>query len=75
MLFPPPKPWKQVAPIDPDKQYYAFTSRFFMKSPRRVLQFVRRSGAIEKQVDTAPGIVGWSLGANLFKLEFYTLSA
>jgi hypothetical protein len=29
---------------------------------------------IMKQVDSAPGIVGWSLGANLLRLEFYTLS-
>ena len=28
-----------------------------------------------KQVDDAPGIVGWSLGANLLRLDFYTLSA
>ena len=75
MLFPPPKPWKQVATIDPEREYVAFTSRFFMKSPRRVLRFISRSGPIEKQVDAAPGVIGWSVGANLFKLEFYTLSA
>ena len=27
-----------------------------------------------KQADAASGIVGWSLGVNIFKLEFYTLS-
>ena len=27
-----------------------------------------------KQADAAPGIVGWSLGFNLFRLDFYTLS-
>jgi heme-degrading monooxygenase HmoA len=27
-----------------------------------------------KQANTAPGIIGWSLGSNLFKLEFHTLS-
>lgn len=75
MLFPPPKPWKQVATIDPDREYVAFTSRFFMKSPRRVLRFISRSGPIERQVEAAPGMVGWSVGANLLKLEFYTLSA
>ena len=30
---------------------------------------------IMKQADAAPGIIGWSLGGNIFKLEFYTLSA
>jgi len=75
MLFPPPKPWKQVVPADPNREYLAFTSRFFMKSPRRVLRFLSRSGTIERQVDAAPGMVGWSLALNLLKLEFYTLSA
>ena len=75
MLFPPASPWKQVATIDPDREYVGFTSRFFMKSPRRVLRFISRSGPIGRQVDSAPGVVGCSLGANLLKLEFYTLSA
>jgi hypothetical protein len=28
-----------------------------------------------QQANGAPGIVGWSLGSDLFKLEFHTLSA
>jgi heme-degrading monooxygenase HmoA len=75
MFFPPAKRWKQVSAVDPDREYVAFTSRFYMKSPRRVLRFLARTGGIEKQVDEAPGVVGWSLAANLFKMEFYTLSA
>lgn len=75
MFFPPAKPWKQVGAIDPDREYVAFTSRFFMKSPRRVLRFLAQTGPIERQVDSAPGVVGWSLAVNMFKLEFYTLSA
>ena len=75
MFFPPAKPWKQVSTIDPDRQYLAFTSRFFMKSPLRVLAFAARTGPIEKQVEQASGVIGWSLAANLLKMEFYTLSA
>jgi heme-degrading monooxygenase HmoA len=75
MFFPPARRWKQVATIDPDREYIAFTSRFFMKSPGRVLAFLARTGPIQKQVDEAAGVVGWSLAANLFKMEFYTLSA
>ena len=74
-MFPPPKPWKQVATFDPKREYVAFTSRFFMKSPFRALKFVSRSGPVGKQIDAAAGVVGWSLGTNLLKLEFYTLSA
>ena len=36
--------------------------------------FIRRANKIMKQADAAPGIVGWSLGFNLFTLDFYTLS-
>jgi hypothetical protein len=75
MLFPPPEPWKQIAEVDPEREYVAFTSRFFMRSPFRVLRFISRSGPIRRQIEAAPGVVGWSLGTNLLKLEFYTLSA
>lgn len=30
---------------------------------------------VMKQLDTAPGLIGWSLAANLPTLEFFTLSA
>lgn len=74
-MFPPPMPWKRRAPVDPDREYVAFTSRFFLRSLWRVPAFFASSVRIMKQVDVAPGIVGWSVGTNLFRLEFYTLSA
>jgi heme-degrading monooxygenase HmoA len=74
MNFPPASPWKLRAAVDPEREYIAFTSAFYLKSLLRVPAFVRRAMKIMKQADAAPGIVGWSLGQNLFKLEFYTLS-
>jgi hypothetical protein len=74
-MFPPPRPWKKVAEVEPDREYLAFTSRFYMKSPLHVLSFLRRAGPIQRQVENAPGAIGYSLGMNLFKMEFYTLSA
>jgi hypothetical protein len=74
MNFPPPTPWKPRAAVNPAREYVAFTSTFHLKSLRRVPAFIRRSRKIMKQADDASGIVGWSLGANIFKLEFYTLS-
>src|SRR5262249_50318393 len=74
MNFPPPSPWKLVAAVDPTREYVAFASAFHLKSPRRVPAFIRRSFKIIKQADAASGIVGWSLGQNIFKLDFYTLS-
>ena len=74
MMFPPPMPWNQCAPIDPQREYVAFTSRFFMKSLRRVPAFMASGRRIMEQANLAPGIIGWSLGGNLFRLEFATLS-
>jgi heme-degrading monooxygenase HmoA len=36
---------------------------------------MRQSSKIMKQLEGVPGLVGWSLGADLAKLEFHTLSA
>lgn len=74
-MFPPATPWKPRAAVDPAREYVAFTSRFSMRSFLRVPAFAIRSWQIMKQVDASPGVVGWSLGANVFKREFYTLSA
>jgi len=74
-MFPPPRPWKQLAAVVPDREYVAFTSRFFLKSVRRLPAFYSSAKSIMAQVDAAPGIVGWSLGLQLFGLEFHTLSA
>ena len=73
-MFPPPIPWRQHAAVDPQREYVAFTSRFFLKSLRRVPAFLASSIRIMKQANVAPDIIGWSLGTDLFRLEFLTLS-
>lgn len=73
-MFPPPSPWSQRSVVDPGREYIAFTSAFHLQSLLRVPAFIRRANKIMKQVDASPGIVGWSLGFNLFTLDFYTLS-
>ena len=73
-MFPPPSPWSQRSAVDPAREYIAFTSAFHLKSFRRAPAFIRRAYKIMKQADAAPGIVGWSIGFNLFSLDFYTLS-
>lgn len=74
-MFPPPQPWKQCTAVDPQREYLAFTSCFYLKSFGRVPAFLASSFAIMKQANAAPGIVGWALGADLPRLEFHTLSA
>jgi hypothetical protein len=73
-MFPPPQSWTAVRPVDPDKTYLAFTSRFALRSILLVPAFLRCSPGIERQVKAAPGVVGYSLGADLLKLHFHTLS-
>jgi heme-degrading monooxygenase HmoA len=75
VVFPPPRPWKQVRIVDPDREYVGFTSRFFLRSVLRVPAFMRQSSKIMRQLEGVPGLVGWSLGADLPRLEFHTLSA
>lgn len=74
-MFPPPQPWKQIGTVDPQCDYVAFTSRFHLRSLLRVPSFLRQSYRIMRQANTSPGIVGWSLGSDLLRLQFYTLSA
>jgi hypothetical protein len=74
-VFPPPSPWKTLAEVDPDREYMAFTSCFFLRSWLALPRFVAHAPGIQRQIDSAPGVVGWSLAGRPFSLEFYTLSA
>lgn len=69
------QPWKQVRPAEPAREYVGFTSRFFMKGLLRSLRFQLRAFKVMKQTEAAPGLIGWSLAADLPRLQFYTLSA
>jgi hypothetical protein len=53
-MFQPPKPWTQRTSVEPEREYQAFTSRFFLKSMRRVPAFLASSFRIMKQANTAP---------------------
>lgn len=74
-MFPPPRPWKQVVPqVDPEREYVAFASRFYLKSLRRVPGFMLHSLRVMKQLDRSPGIVAWAMAADIPKLQFHTIS-
>lgn len=74
-MFPLPTPWRQVGTVDPEREYVAFTSRFPLRSALRVPAFLLQTFHTMRTASSAPGIVGWSLAANLPTLEFHTLSA
>jgi heme-degrading monooxygenase HmoA len=74
-MIPPPLPWRQVGDVDPEREYVAFTSRFFLRSPLAAPAFLWETLQVMRQAEHSPGIVGWAVAANLPKLEFHTLSA
>ena len=74
-MFPPPQPWKVLKPVDREREYVAFTSRFALRAWLRVPAFMFASVKIMRQVETAAGAVGYSLGGHLPARFFYTLSA
>ena len=75
-MFPPPRPWSQVSEaVDLDREYVVFSSRFYLKSIWRVLRFMLAANRVMKQLDAyTPGVVGWSMAADLRRLEFHTIS-
>ena len=60
-MFPPPQPWKQLRPVELDRTYLAFTSRFAVRSWLRVPAFIAATGPIQKQVEAAPGVIALAL--------------
>ena len=75
-MVPPARPWSQVSEaVDLDREYVVFSSRFYLKSIWRVPRFMLAANRIMKQLDAyTPGVVGWSMAADLGKLEFHTIS-
>ena len=73
-MFPPPMPWKSLAPIDLERSYVAFTAGFALRSILRLPSFLGYIRQINRQIEAAKGIVGYSLAADLLTMRFYNLS-
>lgn len=71
----PPLPWTTVSRVDPDTECTAMASRLPLRSHLRIPGFLRRTLAIRGQLSRAPGLVGYSLNAQLLHKTFWTLSA
>lgn len=71
----PAKPWKLVAHASADKEYLALLSYLPLRSYGSVLPFIYYTMQIIKQIDSAPGSVGYSLLARPMEKKFWTLSA
>ncbi|MFI6344262.1 DUF3291 domain-containing protein [Streptomyces sp. NPDC050560] len=71
----PTLPWVRPNPATPDTSAYVMASRLEVRSRRDVPRFFRQSLTAWGQVRKAPGALGASLEAQLFKGVFFTLSA
>lgn len=70
----PVVPWKTYEPPAPGVRYLALISYLPLKHFRVLPKFFRFSFEIQRQLQTAPGLIGYSLDARPFSLEFWTLS-
>ncbi|MFE9097123.1 DUF3291 domain-containing protein [Streptomyces sp. NPDC007264] len=71
----PTLPWIKPNPAPPDTSAFVMASRFEVRSPKDVPRFFLKSLSAWGQVRKAPGALGASLEAQLFKGVFFTLSA
>ncbi len=71
----PPLPWTKISEVDADTETVIMASRLPLRSYLKVPGFLRRTLAIRRQLAHAPGLVGYSLDAQLLRKTFWTLSA
>lgn len=59
--------WKTFQDVDPTKTYVAYAAYLERKSPWSFFSYLRRAGKIQKQLNTAKGLVGFTA-----RLEFFS---
>src|SRR6201998_1020760 len=70
----PVTPWKSCQPANPGTSNLALISYLPLKHFRAGPQFFRSAYEIMGQLRRSPGLIGYSLDARPFALEFWTLS-
>jgi heme-degrading monooxygenase HmoA len=70
----PALPWTTREPVKPDRTYVVMSSKLPLKRFRSVLGFLRDTQAIRSQLETADGLIGYSLEADLLHRTFWTFS-
>ena len=66
--------WKQLEPIDPERQYLALASWIPPKSRRSTGRLFRGSRAVADQLADTEGAIGFSMLARPLRREYATLS-
>ncbi|HTV12052.1 MAG TPA: hypothetical protein VME20_09330 [Acidimicrobiales bacterium] len=70
----PATPWVQRARPAPGAQYLAMASRLPLQHHRSVPGFLRDALFVQKQLAKSPGLVGYTLKADIFSKTFWTFS-
>jgi hypothetical protein len=70
----PALPWKSLRPVDPHHEYVVMASRLPLAHYRHVPAFLRATVAIQTQLASADGLVGYALNAKLLRKTFLTVS-
>ena len=71
----PALPWFTISAPDPAAELVVMASRLPLRGYRHIPGFLRWTLRIRGQLAEAPGLVGYSLDAKLFRKTFWTLSA
>src|SRR5439155_2167085 len=67
-------PWEARAEPDSDRDYVAVVTYLPMRRVLALPRWARSIRAVQKQLDQARGLVGYSLRVNPLQLKFWTLS-
>ena len=67
-------PWKSLAPVEPNREYVVLLSYLPLLRFSKLFLFFRYSNQINGQLRDTPGAIGYSMRAQLFSLQFWTLS-
>lgn len=70
-----PIPWKSFAAPRDDKEYVALLSFLPLKRYRKIPKFAGLTMETIGQLAKSHGLIGYSLGAELLRKRFWTLSA
>ena len=70
----PALPWTSIAEPEPDHTYVGFATKLPLTAHRHVPGFLRDTLRIRRQLAASPGLVGYSLLAELGAKTFWTVS-
>jgi heme-degrading monooxygenase HmoA len=70
----PALPWQSVNPPDPEREYVALASFLPLKRFAATIRFFRSVRAVQGQLASARGLVGYSLLAKPLARNYWTLS-